>query len=478
MLKKLTICFTGLLILANCAHAIVIRHDVADEEYLKLGETYSASVGYVAGCAATLIDPVWLLTAAHCVEGNEGSIFFARHLDQNYRVDKIIVHPEFSRNNDELFDIALVQLKDPVKDGKPARPYSSTDEVGSAVVFVGRGTYGNGRDGLIRDDGRQRGATNTVSDATEHVIGFRFDAPDTATAQEGISARGDSGGPAFLELDSNLYVIGVSSYQVGNGVEEGHYGVMEYYSRVSSSYAWLKSVLDTTPDPIVADHPLIDAIIANDHEAFSHSTVNDGTLADTWTLTEVFYQSVIHDRVSLAKQLIDHGARFETVVIHNDSLIEFALKAGSKAYFEMLQTAAAGHADLYDESSAILPMYIARYRNEPTVIDGARLLLDQGANIDAQTSSGDTALIVAGWNTQNLDLIRLLVERDANVDIPNNNGDTPVMDAAYLGKVDILEFLLKSGADSTLKNRRGQTAMDLAKEKKNDGAIRALRAYE
>ena len=46
---------------------------------------------------------------------------------------------------------------------------------------MGRGTFGNGQDGLIRDDAKQRGATNTVASANEHVIGFTFNKPETAT---------------------------------------------------------------------------------------------------------------------------------------------------------------------------------------------------------------------------------------------------------------------------------------------------------
>ena len=262
---------------ACSANAIVIRHDVSDQEYLDLGEQYSSSAVYIGGCAGTLIDHHWALTAAHCVQGRERALFSVTHIDSKYRIESIIVHSEYSSENDEIYDVALVRLKEPITNGKPAKLYSDKDEIGKPVVFVGRGIHGNGRDGLIRRDGQQRGATNTIVNASEHVIGFKFDAPGKATDLEGISGPGDSGGPAFIQVNSQLYVAGVSSYQVGNGAEEAHYGVEEYYTRVSSVYPWLRSVIDDAKPISLPKHPIIDSIKDNDREKLIRSIDNGGT---------------------------------------------------------------------------------------------------------------------------------------------------------------------------------------------------------
>lgn len=234
------------------ARAIVIRHDVEDRAYRELGGQYSASVAYAGGCAATVLAPSWLLTAAHCTVGREERYVSARHLGSDYRIERLIPHPRYDRADHERFDIALIRLQDPIPDARPARIFRGRDEVGRVVVFVGRGTFGNGRDGLLREDGIERGATNEVVGATERILEFVFDAPGDATELEGISSRGDSGGPAFLELDSGLYVLGVSSYQQGRGHPEGTYGVSEHYSRVSTYADWLDSAMEGTepPEPI------------------------------------------------------------------------------------------------------------------------------------------------------------------------------------------------------------------------------------
>ncbi|MCJ8318723.1 MAG: ankyrin repeat domain-containing protein [Colwellia sp.] len=458
------------------ANAIIIRHDVDDNKYLQLGEQYSASVAYVGGCASTVIGNNWLLTAAHCVKGREASLFTIKHLGNKYRIASIIVHPKFDKKHDEFYDIALVHLKDPIDNGKLAKLYQLGDEIGKSVVFVGRGTFGNGSKGLIRDDGKQRGASNTIVSASEQVIGFIFNSPEQATELEGISSRGDSGGPAFINIGSQLYVAGVSSYQESNGIKEGKYGVSEYYTRVSTAYPWIKSVIETTKRVEIAKHAIIDSIKNDDLEKLT-SAINKEVLTDNAIINEAFYQSVLLNRIELAKQLINQGAQAEKVVINKVSLFEFVLKNRRKEYFNMLQNETKQVKGLYSDESTVLPLLVSRFSDDANLLDNIKRVIDQGANINSKTSAGDTAIILAGWNTNNLDLVRALVKFGADLNIPNNNGDTPLMDAAYLGKIEILRYLLESGADFTLKNNSGYTALDLAIKKKNKAEEKLLLSY-
>jgi ankyrin repeat protein len=448
----------------SSANAIVIRHDVDDVKYRQLGEKYSLSVAYVGGCAATLIDSTWLLMAAHCVQGREDSFFTSRHHGSKYRIEKIFVHPHFDRKNDEDHDMALVQLKDPITTGKPATLYSANDEKGKAVVFVGRGTYGNGRDGLLKDDGIQRGATNTIISVSEKVIGFQFNSPKDATIMEGISSRGDSGGPAFISLGSELYVAGVSSYQDKVGLKEGTYGVMEYYTRVSTHLNWLSTTIGNTPAANIPEHPIIEAV-KNNNLPKVKQLIDKKLLNSDEILNEVFYQSVVHNQIDIMEELISRGVVIERITLNHSSLFEFALSYNRKEYFEKLLELTGAENNIHKKDSAVLPLLISRYKHDDTLLNYVKHILKQGANVNAQTSSGDTALIISGWATKNLTLVRYLVENGADLNIGNNNGDTPLMDAAYLGKTSILGYLLQSGADTTLTNKKGKSASGLAKNK-------------
>ena len=456
----------------STAFGIVIRHDISDELYRNLGEEYTLSVAYVSGCAATVIDTGWLLTAAHCVEGKENSIYTALHVDQKYRVNNIFIHPEFSRENDELFDVALVELKDQISTSKPARLYKEIDEKGQRVVFVGRGTFGNGSDGLIKDDFVQRGATNTIISADDYVIGFVFDSPENSTELEGVSSRGDSGGPAFIFIGDDIYVAGVSSYQVGNGFREGRYGVSEYYTRVSSVSPWIEATMAEAPKVEVATHPIIDAVKSNSSSALQLALTRED-IGDE-VIEEAFYQSIILDRVELAEVLIIAGFDYQSLVFEGDTIFSFALKENKLAYYEMLQSKTVATSYRHPASSRVLPLYVSKNIESDVVASGIQELILQGAYIDATNSFNETALIIAGWKSNDLDLIRLLVESGADVNAMNGNGDTPTIDAAYLGKGEILRYLLDNGGNPAMANNQGKTALDFARENNDETAISLL----
>ncbi|WP_226770090.1 trypsin-like serine protease [Shewanella xiamenensis] len=62
---------------------------------------------------------------------------------------------------------------------------------------------------------------------------------------EGISGPGDSGGPAYLVSTDSVCLIGVSTWQNAESTnwEEGKYGVIEHYSRISYFRDWIEKTL-------------------------------------------------------------------------------------------------------------------------------------------------------------------------------------------------------------------------------------------
>jgi ankyrin repeat protein len=472
-IRLLKIIAFALLTFSLSANAIVIRHDISDQKYIKLGQQYRASIVQIEGCTGTLIDKYWLLTAAHCAAGREDQLFRAGHLDQTYRIESITIHPNYNAHDVSAYDIALIQLKEPITNGKPAKLYPFNNEKGKQVVFVGNGVFGNGRDGLIRQDFTLRGATNTIVELTDKTIGFTFDSPQNATVLEGISGPGDSGGPAFVTIDSQLYVVGVSSHQVINSFDEAHYGVNEYYTRVSTFFQWVTSVIENTdhalPPP---SHLVIDAIKANNRERLVESIDNE-VVINLPIMNEALYQSVVLNRIDLAKLLISKGVETKCISIFNMSLFEFSLLNGRNDFFEMLLNGVKSAENLHGSESTILPLLIASFSDDPELLNKVKRAVSQGANINAKDNSGNTALLLAGWSTDNILLIRYLIESGANINESNKNGDTALMDAAYLDKPELLRYLLLSGADPSLKNLNGNSAMDLATNNSNRELILA-----
>lgn len=63
-----------------------------------------------------------------------------------------------------------------------------------------------------------------------------------------------------------------------------------------------------------------------------------------------------------------------------------------------------------------------------------------------------------------------MFQRGANVNVADLWKYTPLHEAAAKGKFEICKLLLRHGADSTKKNRDGNTPLDLIKEGDDDVA--------
>ena len=249
-------------------YAIVERHDRNDQAFLDLGREFPSTVTLRRadakgglGDEGTLITPIWVLTAAH-VASDLSTGDLVEVGGKIHKIANVVVFPSWHQDADMPLDIALVQLLEPVTDVAPARVYRGDDELGMVATLVGRGGTGTGLTGPVREDRRVRAATNRVESTLDvfpttaargqypaegFQLRFTFDAPGSphATDLEGISGPGDSGGPAYIKRDGVLYVIGVSSGQdkrPSKARTPGHYGVFEYYVRVSHFSDWIRGV--------------------------------------------------------------------------------------------------------------------------------------------------------------------------------------------------------------------------------------------
>jgi ankyrin repeat protein len=112
-------------------------------------------------------------------------------------------------------------------------------------------------------------------------------------------------------------------------------------------------------------------------------------------------------------------------------------------------------------------------------------------NLEAKARNGDTALMIAayknnkeaaqallarnvqvnrpGWTALHYaasagadDIVRMLLEKHAYIDAESPNKTTPIMMAAWAGHIWTVKLLLDEGADASLKNERGMTAIDFA----------------
>jgi hypothetical protein len=182
-------------------------------------------------CTATLITPNLVLTAAHCVQGSVAeALTFAIGMDvgNTFTVARVAT----IRINDRWVsletgaDLAVLTLVEAVTTVAPVQlslaPISN--RAGSEMTLVG---YGSGSDGMS-GSGFRRLAKVTVASVEPEWLHYRF-------AGQG-ACRGDSGGPAFMQIDGSWRQVGVTSWGQIPCVENG------YYQRLDVHAAWLRSV--------------------------------------------------------------------------------------------------------------------------------------------------------------------------------------------------------------------------------------------
>lgn len=145
--------------------------------------------------------------------------------------------------------------------------YQWDDEAGKHMDIYGWGVTGTADKIKARDcisgpeDGNFRHAENTVEKVSSPVLGggiiyytmSKNNAKDTLPL-EGISASGDSGGPAFIQgPDGKRYIAGTNS---GSDNNNGcRYGSTDQYCRLSRHYSWIQSVIDGSPTPVPEPTP-------------------------------------------------------------------------------------------------------------------------------------------------------------------------------------------------------------------------------
>lgn len=118
----------------------------------------------------------------------------------------------------------------------------------------------------------------------------------------------------------------------------------------------------------------------------------------------------------------------------------------------------------------------------------ANLLLDHHANPDIQSAAGMTPLMEASQDGR-VELVRDLVAHHADldaregdeglpgtVDVSGGTGMTALMMAVVGGHRDVVKILLDAGADTTLINHNGESAMDEAEKGGIEGIVTLLRS--
>mgnify|MGYP001604567628 FL=1 len=180
------------------------------------------------------------------------------------------------------------------------------------------------------------------------------------------------------------------------------------------------------------------------------SSANAGSFED-------FFAAIQRDDPQSLSALLRRGFDPNTLDAKGQSGLFLALRDPSPKVVEVLLKAPKIKVETrtpQDES----PLMMAAMRGELKL---AAALIDKDADVN---KTGWTPLHYAASSTQGdqLGVAKLLIENAAYIDAASPNGSTPLMMAAMYGNTSTLKLLLDEGADPTLKNQLGLTAVDFA----------------
>ncbi|CDT44322.1 putative trypsin-like serine protease [Vibrio coralliirubri] len=223
-------------------------------------------------CGATILDNYHVLTAAHCIYGDESvQLFtvvvpqledtsqFPNNIVQKARVSEVYYRSDYSNALSDLLrnDVAILKLEsalniDSVND-VVKRPSNTNYRIGvNDFVAVGHGDTRSGFDGTTL---LQKASLNYVDNATcatafidgsaltDNQICFNGDYSIFTGLFNG-TCQGDSGGPVYWQDGSTYRQVGITSF--GPDTCGGSSTVTSVFTEILDYEAWIDSVIAGT----------------------------------------------------------------------------------------------------------------------------------------------------------------------------------------------------------------------------------------
>ncbi|OLQ77752.1 trypsin [Photobacterium proteolyticum] len=256
-------------------------------------------------CGASYLGDGYVLTAAHCVDGDApnqiavkvGGMKYNGTDGQRVNVSNIYIHPNFnSRNLDN--DIAVLKL-----DRIPVGAQMVEIAQGSLTQYAGVGDWltvaglGRTQEGGSSPSVLMEVDVPLVSDATCRTAGGSYTNVGAVSFCAGLpqggkdSCQGDSGGPIVVNRSGTITQLGVVSWGIGCA-RPGKYGV---YSDIAALRSWVDSVIASPSGSISVGYTKQQTLAGfkvGEIKTHTFELTNTGTTGFTVTNIELGYGGV------------------------------------------------------------------------------------------------------------------------------------------------------------------------------------------
>jgi len=222
-------------------------------------------------CTGTLIAADWVLTAAHCVEGETAATMKIRLGDNNINdttggivvaVAAVYAHPDydgFAWDN----DVAVIRLATPVTDRTPTPIHRAMPATATPMIQVG---YGAVDDNDMVAGVLHRLATTSIDCAVTGDASIMAQNVVCFDQRDGNgTCYGDSGGPSFVDVGGMLEVAAITSGGTvescldGFDIQTSVAGELEFIDAAISGALEPPAPEEPDPTPPVEPEPVADS---------------------------------------------------------------------------------------------------------------------------------------------------------------------------------------------------------------------------
>ena len=217
-------------------------------------------------------------------------------------------------------------------------------------------------------------------------------------------------------------------------------------------------------------------------------------------------KAVEHGHSQIVRLLLDHGANVNVTTMWHKTALSTAAEQDETV--DIVQMLLDNNAEINEpgtrypplivaarqESMAVLQLLIDRGANVESgdlfcrtalrvaALSGreraVRLLIENGAAIEAPNSLGNTVLFTAAGSDGLSKVVKLLLEKGANTEAIGDLGFTPLHKAAISDCGDNARLLIEYGAKTDSRDKHGRTPLQLAEQTKKKAVMQVLRRQE
>lgn len=174
----------------------------------------------------------------------------------------------------------------------------------------------------------------------------------------------------------------------------------------------------------------------------------------------------------IVAQLLEFGADVRSSDRKGNSAMMYAIEAGHPKVIKTLFKYSDLVAPCVPNNQGVTPLMAAIDNNQQEIID---VLLPVSKNLDFKDKYGASVLHYAVAKSNPKLVETLIGMKGVDINLQDEDGTTALIEAVEVGSNSIVSFLLAKGANKTLKNKAGKTALQLAEETRKQDIISLLK---